>query len=212
MLKYLWITSLNEAELRYNLNNSELKFISEVLSLNSHEKLGDYIRKNKLITVFSEFEFYLSECFRFILMKYPTILSNKTIEVKRFFKSDSSVNIIIAEIIDREIHDIFYNDYVVIFDKATKMSIKHNISSDELNKLHKFKQLRNIYIHGNGIVTHNYQYKIQNFDSEIGTKIELTDKLLNQIRLIVDSVVLSFDHSLTTHFPELIQNEVKEEE
>ena len=146
-----------------NLEKYRVKFYDEIIDLTksvyekmNYEQFYEIENSNTLILLFSEFENYLFKCFKFIILKNPSIIDKQTITIKELIEKQGDISLIIEEIaeenalkkfnldillddiIEKKIHYKFYKGYEEIFRYAEKvLEVKHNISKD-LIKLLKY--------------------------------------------------------------------------
>lgn len=184
--------------------------------------------RNALIYYFTELDIYLFRCFKFILTKKPDILNNTKVSlkelrevngnIKKIMESKAEVkamskfdlNLFIDEVIEKKIHNKFYKDYTEVFHFAEKvLGIKHSIHEDFIDLLNFFKQIRNLYTHGDGIINQIFLKRIEPLIRKkdmyrTGEKIQLTDEVIDDLQHIIKSIIIQFDKSLTILYPELI--------
>lgn len=181
-----------------------------------------------LIYYFTELDIYLFRCFKFILIKRPDILNDTKVSLKELrdvngdikkvmeekaeekAMSKFDLNLFIDEIIEKKIHNKFYKDYTEVFHFAEKvLGINHLIHKDLINLLNFFKQIRNLYTHGNGTINQIFLKRIKpmlkNKDMyRKSEKFQLTDKLIEDLQHIIRLIIIQFDKSITKLYPELI--------
>ena len=169
-----------------------MKFYDEIVDLSksiyekmNYEQFYEIENANTLILLFSEFENYLFKCFKFIILKNPSIVGKQTITIKELIEKQGDISLIIEEIaeesalkkfnldillddiIEKKIHNKFYKGYEEVFHYAEKiLGVKYNISKDLIKLLNFFKQVRNIYAHGDGTITRIFMSKIKNYISK----------------------------------------------
>ncbi len=129
-----------------NLDKYRVKFYDEIIDLTKsvYEKMNykqfyEIENANTLILLFSEFENYLYKCFKFIILKNPSIIDKQTITIKELIEKQGDISLIIEEIaeenalkkfnldillddiIEKKIHNKFYKGYEEIFRYAEKV-------------------------------------------------------------------------------------------
>jgi hypothetical protein len=133
-----------------------------------------------LFFVFSEFENYVFKCFKYIIVRRPEIYSEKLISIENIIKKIEDLNLIFKDEIENEeyknlllnsiiedfteriIHDKLYENYKEVFPYAQRvLGIKHDIESNVLKLLNLFKQFRNLYSHGDGIISYIFLNKVE---------------------------------------------------
>ena len=192
------------------------------------ENFTEFENRYALIYYFTELDSYLFRCFKFILVKKPDILNNtkvslkelrdvngdikKVIEEKAEEKAMSKfdLDLFIDEIIEKKIHNKFYRDYTEVFHFAEKiLGVKHSMPKDLIDLLNFFKQIRNLYTHGDGTINQIFLKRIERLAKKkdvyrIGEKLQLTDELIEDLQQIIRGSIIQFDKSITKLYPELI--------
>ncbi|MFX0066960.1 MAG: hypothetical protein ACFFC7_32915 [Candidatus Hermodarchaeota archaeon] len=182
--------------------------ISNLRDINK-SSLKKYLLKNRLISLFSEMELYLYRCFRYILLKYPEKMGEKTVKFKQLL-FDSNLETLKEEIIEKELYNLFYENFKEIFDYAKKkLDIIHNLGNEVLARLQEFKLIRNAFVHGEGTVNYLFYSKTRNKNLKVGESIELTEELLVEAAKVVESCLIEFDKSFVKNFPELLYQKGK---
>lgn len=221
----------------FNKDEYDMKFHDEIVDFTKkiYEKMNykqfyEIENANTLILLFSEFENYLFKCFKYILLNNPSIMDNQTITIKELIEKQGDLSLIIEEIaeenairkfnldillddiIEKKIHNKFYKDYEEVFHYAEKiLGIKHNISKDLIKQLNFFKQIRNIYAHGDGTITRIFINKINNFKSKdemdkyhLGNKFIVEDQDLRDVDDLFMWITSKFDNGLTKLYLDLL--------
>jgi len=192
------------------------------------ENFIEFENRYTLIYYFIELDIYLFRCFKFILIKRPDILNDTKVslkelrdvngDIKRIIEdkaeekamSKFDLNLFIDVIIEKKIHNKFYKDYTEIFHFAeTVLGINHSIHKDHIDLLNFFKQIRNLYTHGDGSINQIFLKKIEpmlkNKDLyRINEKFQLTDEVIEDLHSIINSIIIQFDKTMTKLYPELI--------
>ena len=179
-----------------------------------------------LFFMFSEFENYIFKCFKYIIIRRPEILFEKLISIENIINKIKDLklgskdeieneeyknlllNSIIEDFTERIIHDKLYENYEKVFTYAQRvLGIKHNIESRELDLLNLFKQFRNLYSHGDGIISYIFLNKVQKIgktkDFKLGEKLIVDDELIDDVRIIIFFIGSIFDKAFISSYPEL---------
>jgi len=183
-----------------------------------------------LFFMFSEFENYIFKCFKYIIIRRPEILFEKLISIESIInkikdlKLDSKdeieneeyknllLNSIIEDFTERIIHDKLYDNYEEVFTYAQRvLGIKHNIESRALKLFNLFKQFRNLYSHGDGIISYIFLNKIEKIGYKIkyfklGEKLIVDDELIDDVRSMIFFIGSTFDKAFSSSYPELKVN------
>ncbi len=226
---------INRDEYDMKFQDEIVDFTKEIYEKLNYDQFCEIENANTLILLFSEFENYFFKCFKYILLKRPSILDDQTITIKELIERQGDVNLIVEEIaeenalrkfnlnillddiIEKKIHKKFYQDYNKVFKYAKKkLSIKHNISEDLIRWLNFYKQIRNIYAHGDGTITRIFRSKIKKIISNInmnnfqlGNKFIVEDHVLTDLDFIFMSITAKFDQALLKIYPDLLFKEDK---
>ncbi len=226
---------INWDEHDMKLHDEIVDITTEIYDKLNYKQFYEIENANTLILLFSEFENYFFKCFKYILLKRPSILDNQTITIKELIEKKGDLNLIVEEIaeenalrkfyldmllddiIEKKIHNKFYKDYDKVFKYAKNiLSIKHNISEDLIKWLNFFKQIRNIYAHGDGTITRIFRNKIKKFISKVnrtnfqlGNKFIVKDQVLMDVEFISTSIIAEFDKALLKIYPDLLFKEDK---
>ena len=210
-------------------------FTKEIYDKLNYEQYCEIENVNTLILLFSEFDNYFFKCFKYILTKRPSILNDQKITIKELIEKQGDINLIIEDIaeknalrkfnldillddiIEKKIHNKFYKVYDEVFKYAKNtLTINHNLSDDLIKSLDFYKQIRNIYAHGDGTITRIFRNKIKKISSNInlnnfqlGNKFIVKDHVLTDIDFILTSITAKFDKALLKKYPELLFKEDK---
>ena len=155
------------------------------------------------ILLFVEFEKYLFKCFKYIIKNRPEIIENRTFSIKEIEKYND-IELIRQIAIDKFIHDISYNSLSEIFKKAEKpLGIKHGISEELIKKFSGFREMRNLLIHKDSFIDKHFIDKVERLNLnkvdlgvntlEIGSKIEITEKMLKDAEKLSFRIACEFD-------------------
>lgn len=207
-------------ELYYNLMDDHLKDIVDHHFKNlNFENLLEFENVNFLNYIFTEFENYLFKSFKFVLMKRPEIINKKSIKLSELKMIHKNLNIeLINEIIvENTLHDLFYKNYEEVFKKANDpIGLDIKIEEKDISILNGFKQIRNLYIHGDGNINLLFMKKIQRYkitfedltlpDLSIGEEIKVDMKLIKKLEKLTFKIVGIIDDSLKSKYPDLLEN------
>ncbi len=189
-------------------------FFLEVQKTYTFENYIEFERINDVVLKLTEFEKYLYNCFKHIILKHPEILDSRTMTFAEFtLHSELGTNIVEAGA-EKFLHELFYKNYIDVFKMAIKpLGIKHDIYEVMIHKLQDIKLIRNQLIHANGRVTTLFLKKLKalelpkydlRFDEfNLNNKIELSDELLQDISQTLIIIGFEFDKKLTEAYPEL---------
>lgn len=217
--EYVLIKRKGDRDIFFDLIN---KFINKF----TLENFIEYENRYTLLYLFTEFENYFFKCFKYILTQRPEIINETKVSIKELKEANGNIvkiiqskaeleayskfdhELFIENLIEKKIHNKFYNTYTEIFNYADKvLGIKHSIPKTLIDVLDFFKQIRNLYTHGDGIINQIFLKRIKQKKPEtykIGDKFPLTNKFLGDLGYVLDSTITIFDRSIVEQFPELL--------
>ena len=207
--------------------NDRINYHFKNFNINKFKELENI---SLLFFVFSEFENYIFKCFKYIIIRRPEILFEKLISIEnitnkikdlRFnFKDEIEneeyknllLNSIIEDFTERIIHDKLYENYEEVFTYTQKvLGIKHGIESRSLKLLNLFKQFRNLYSHGDGIISYIFLNKVEKIGYKtkyfkLGEKLIVDNELIDDVRSMIFFISSVFDKAFIGSYPELKVN------
>ncbi len=199
--------------------------LTENLTLNKFFELEN---RFTLIYLFTELDNYLFKCFKYTLIKRPDILNNTKVSLKELKEANGNIkkiinfkaeieamskfdlDLFIDEIIEKKIHNKFYKDFTEVFHYAEKiLGIKFSIPKDAIKLLNFFKQVRNLYTHGDGTINQIFLKRINQVNKKeqkykLGEKLQLTDQIIKDLIIIIRFIITQFDSIIIKTFPELV--------
>ena len=217
--------NLNEVERFVSTPNKDnyvkemLKDMENTLALVkdvSFERMEEFLYRSNMIYIFTEFENYLFKCIKFILLKYPEILDEKSIKLKeiRLIQDNANLGLVKEIIAENTILDLFYKNYHEIFKYFKKpLGLELDFSKEIINKLNGYKEIRNLHTHGDGKINLLFQNRILNWNLstedlnlpslKLGEKIIVDQKLISDFLNILFDIIIEIDVVMTKKFPEL---------
>ena len=171
------------------------------------ETLKHYNFRNMIQYLYTEFEFYLFKCLKYIYtQKRMDIIEEKQVKIKLLLKHQLNLNTIIQAKIDKIIEQKLRENYSIFFRKSIheQLGLKHSLTENEINSLIEFKLLRDLYAHGDGTVTQIYLDKVPNSKVNLGDKLNLTLELIIESYTTVIKILNKFDSALIEVYPDLI--------
>ena len=109
-------------------------------------------------------------------------------------------------------NDKLYENYEEVFTYAQKvLGIKHGIESESLKLFNLFKQFRNLYSHGDGIISYIFLNKVEKIGYKtkyfkLGEKLIVDNELIDDIRSMIFFMSSVFDKAFIGSYPELKVN------
>ena len=116
---------------------------------------------------------------------------------------------IIEDFTERVIHDKLYENYEEIFNYAQKvLGIKHNLEPRALKLLNLFKQFRNLYSHGDGIISYIFLNKVEKIGYKtkyfkLGEKLVVDNEIIDDVRSMILFISSVFDKAFIGSYPDL---------
>jgi len=168
-----------------------------------------------LSTLFTEFENYLFQIFKFLILKKPKILDNKKVSMEELsLLSDLNKELINEMVAEKTLHDLFYYGYESTINYIKKnFNLNLNIPEKDLYLLMIYKQIRNIYAHRDGTANLLFLKKIKRYgrlinfheydDVQIGEKIKITEKSIKDLIQLARSICEIIDMAVLKRYPEL---------
>lgn len=158
--------------------------------------------------IYSEFEHYLFKCIKYILMKYPSRMSEKEIKIGMILNYNYDINTVIEAKAEMVVENLLRKNFNDIFNKISDFyGIKHNITEQEIYDISELRQIRNLFTHGDGTVTHIYLNRVKDTPYKLGEKLKITTELHKHAGDIVYRITKKFDEALLIKYPELTHKE-----
>ena len=202
-----------------NLVKEMLKDMENTLNLVkdiNFERMKEFLYRSNIIYIFTEFENYLFKCIKFILLKYPEILDEKSIKLKEItlIQNDANLGLVKEIIAENTIHDLFYKNYYEIFKYLKNpLGLELDFSRKVINKLNGYKEIRNLLTHGEGKINLLFQNRIFNWNLstedlnlnslKLGEKIIVDHFLISDFLDILFDIIIEIDIVMAKKFPEL---------
>ena len=155
------------------------------------KKIKEIEYRAYLTLMITELENYFSKCIRHIKNKKNPNITNTCIEKELYKIMRKPFQNILAYM-----RDVF--------------EIKHSVSLDDSILLQNFREIRHLYVHGEGRTDerfYNERFKPKYFpkiELNVGKKVQLTDDLIWKLWGVAIDVAKFFDIPLTKLYPELI--------
>ncbi len=208
----------NLKEVYYNKMDDHLRNIVDFHFKNfNFNNLIEFEDINFYIFIFTQFENFLFKIFKYVLMKRPDIIKNKSIELNQLdmIPDNLKKDFIYEIVIEKTLHDLFYDNYEGIFKYANNpLGLNIKIEKKDISILNGLKQIKNLYSHGDGIVNSLFLKKlhadkIKFIDlglktTPLGAKLQINLKLIKELEKLLLNVGSIIDKSLTSKYPEII--------
>ncbi len=172
---------------KFKLNQEDIKSIKEFhfsLFPRISESVYSYIKKRAvLVFTYSEMEEYFFRCMNYCIIK----TGESEIQAEK-------------ETVDF----IMRNNWQNIFEGfKTLHNLNHNLNSNLIDEVQKFKIIRNLFTHGNGTINQKYLDNFPNSNQRYGEKLNLTQELIFKYFGLSFEITSYFDHALLKIYPEL---------
>lgn len=155
------------------------------------KKIEEIEYRAYLTLIITELENYFSNCISYIWKKKDPNITDKCIE--------------------KELYKIMRKSYQNILAYTREiLEIKHSVSLKDSILLQNFREIRHLYVHGEGRIDekfYNKRFKPKYFpkiEINVGRKFQLTDDLIFELWGVAIDVAKFFDIGLTELYPELI--------
>ncbi len=166
--------------------------------------------RNFIQFFYTEFELYLFKCLKYIYTKRPQIIGNKQVSLKLLLEHEYHLETIIQAKIENVIEQNLREKFDKFFEYIQEhLDIEHKLTSEDINELIRFKQLRNIYAHGDGTITQIYIDKIPETNYKLGERLEITQEIKFKSYHIIIKTINAFDKAFIEKYPEIISNNNK---
>lgn len=184
----------------------------------TYDNLMEIERINYLKCLFTEFESYIFNSFKHIMMKYPEVLKKKSILLDDLeILKDLNKELILEIIAEKTLHDLLYKDFKEILNFADKpLGLKVKITNQIISRFNAYKQIRNLYTHGDGEVNMLYIKKVKKYKLRdnifnpkalsIGMRINITIEMIKEIEKLIMIISTELDKVLIKSCPELISD------
>jgi len=84
------------------------------------------------------------------------------------------------------------------------LGLEFKIDEIDLNALFKFKQIRNLYAHKNGIADKIFLDKLKDLKYREGDIVDLDLNIINVYSQVVHKIAIQFDTCFISKFPEFV--------
>lgn len=170
--------------------------------INNYNRFLNYQCRNAIQFIHTELENYLFKCFRDIIIEYPKHIENKQVKIKTLIKFGLNSKKVIEYKVEKYLNELLNKSYYEIFDiSKNKFGIKFIIDDSDLEVLFKFRQIRNLYAHKNGIADKIFLDKLKDLGYKEGDVVNLTLDMINEYLQVVHSIAIKFDNYFIRKFP-----------
>ena len=182
----------------------------------SYEIALEFEKIHYFLYLFTEFENYLFQIFKYIIKSHPAIIYDKGIQVGDLeqFANNLSIDIVYDIVAEKVIHDELYKKYSKIFKFAKKkLGLNIEFRNEDLSKLEFYKQIRNLYAHGDGTINMIANRRFNSLGSKpedlniksfsIGEKIIVNQEFIEKFRSCIHIFIETCDKSIVIKYPEL---------
>ena len=175
------------------------------LSIDNYNRFLNYQCRNAIQFIHTELENYLFKCFRDIIIEYPKHIENKQVTIKTLINFSLNPKKVIEYKVEKYLNEILNKSYNEIFEFSNnKLGLEFKIDEIDLNALFKFKQIRNLYAHKNGIADKIFLDKLKDLKYREGDIVDLDLNIINVYSQVVHKIVIQFDTCFISKFPEFV--------
>jgi len=203
--KEKFIKTLKPQTIQKNVYMEDMKTVFPEFNLDFY-KFKEIHFRNHIIYLYSELEFYFYRCLNYVFTKRPNLLEEKNISlsVKSILNKDYNLEEEVQKKLDKEIEQKLRKDFNDFFEYCSKkLGLKHRLSQEDINELKKFRQIRNLYVHGDGTVNEMFFRKYPESLFKIGEKFKIDEELLNNLVQISIRILDQFDEQIVKAYSEL---------
>lgn len=199
---------LENGNTRITMKRSHKEAMEFLLKNFDFENYQEFLNTYAIQYAFTQFDNYLFEVFSYILRQQPILLGNITLPVIHIIEKTNH-EMVIEERINKILHDKFYEDYSEIIQgfARKKLNLNHDIKNDTINNLMESKLIRDIYIHGEGIVNQTFLKKTNRNDIKLGDKVFLSIDTINDILETIKEIASKIDLCLVKTYSNVINQE-----
>lgn len=181
----------------------------------TYEAIINFEINTLLNTLFTEFENYLFQVFKFLVLKNPELLNKKNVSLEELnLLGDLNKELINEIVAEKSLHDLFYYGYENAFNYANFFfKLKLIIPKKDILMLMIYKQIRNIYTHRDGTADLLFMKKIRRYgntinfhkydDVQSGEKIKITYNTIEDLFQLTADICKKIDNALLEQYPEL---------
>jgi len=194
----------HDKEIRKEIPDDEKKDFIKSLEdqMKNREYYFDFILSHSLIFAKSLFDNYISNVIEFIYNTYPSILTSKKKQIyySEVFEHDTMEELL-NYIIEKELYDIGYMSFRALetyFEDI--LCLKLILDESDIKKIIKIFEIRNIYVHNNGVVNKKFIRMVKSDDYKEGDEIKLNFQLVVNYFLIIRRVTNALDMQIYNKF------------
>lgn len=171
------------------------------------ENMRRFLNEYQFLSLYSEFETYLHRYLKYHIQKNIGILKEKTITLGKIIEKDKNLDLIFEEKTEKTIKDLLKSgNYKKLFHKISEKpyNFEIDLTEDEINRIDEFKQLRHLYVHGDGKADLIYLSKTKNKKIKKGEHIPITRELIyNDFMPLLFNFIEKMDKYLISIHPEM---------
>jgi len=194
-----------------------LKNFYEISRIYTYDNFIDFQNRYFIIFLYSEMENYFFKCLKHIFTKFPNKQFRLLIEKRglSYLEGYVETQIIIM------LNNMKYNKFFELLSR--NWNLNPNFGEIVIRYLTIFREIRNLFVHHNGIIDQKYleniqyphsnfrdNYIIKNLSYQIGDKFILNMNIIDDIDALVVRIVSDFDKELIRKYsnPDLIITQI----
>ncbi|MCP6718650.1 MAG: hypothetical protein KJI71_00275 [Patescibacteria group bacterium] len=196
-------SNINDATSKKGEYRDLIEKIFPKAGIDNYNRFLNYQCRNAIQTIHTELENYLFKCFRDIIIKYPRHIEEKQVKIKTLINFGLNTKKVIEYKVEKYLNELLNKPYKEIFNFSNiKFGLKFKIDEIDLEVLFKFKQIRNLYAHQNGIVDKTFLNKLKDLGYKEGDVVDLTLDKINDYSQVVHNIAIQFDNCFINKYPE----------
>ena len=174
---------------------------------NTLEKFLEFQFSNFVQFLYNEFENYIYNCIKAILISSPGIMTEKQISIGDIIKYDYDTGRVIEFKAEKVAEEYLRPAIEKAIEKIGKdFKLRYKITEEELQKLNRFSEIRNLYTHRRGIIDKKFIANMGEEKYKEGIFLELESIEFYEYIKLINIISTRFDIALRIKYPNLVVN------
>lgn len=169
------------------------------------EKLNEYRHSNFVQFIYNEFENYIYNCIKAVLISSPGKMTDKKITIGDLIKYDYDAERVIEFKVENVVEKLLRAPIKSVLEDIEKdYNIKHNLSKEELQNLNRFSEIRNLFAHRRGIIDKKFIKNMGKKKYQEGIFLKLGSIEFHEYYQFIKIISTKFDQALGIAYPNLV--------